>query len=221
MASEGPNNPGTMADDAAVGTKAWVNPDNAKTSNNVFARATMSSSTYGNIVDYRVSIVKSDGNIGATNKGVGGNWPSPKSYVSYGGVADLWDEAWTAGDINDVDFGVVISAESVDTGAISHYLKATNFGFTIPAGATIDGILVEIEKRQVSAEPPPSAREFADVDHIRITVYYTEAVGTNMSVNIADVFKDIDSIQINIGDVWKDVTKIQINIGDVWKTVFG
>lgn len=30
--------------------------------------------------------------------------------------------------------------------ADSNYLKATNFGFSIPAGSTIDGIVVEVEK---------------------------------------------------------------------------
>ncbi len=44
--------------------------------------------------------------------------------------------------------------------------------------------------------------------------------GTNMQINIGDVWKDVSAIQINIGDVWKDVTKAQINIGDVWKTIF-
>jgi hypothetical protein len=33
----------------------------------------------------------------------------------------------------------------------SHYLKATNFGFAIPSGATIDGIVVEVEKGRSSA----------------------------------------------------------------------
>lgn len=32
----------------------------------------------------------------------------------------------------------------------SHWLRATNFGFTIPAGATINGIKVEIEKKSNS-----------------------------------------------------------------------
>ncbi len=68
------NSPGTMADDATVGTVAWSNPDNAKVSDNVYATAS----------------------VNAT---------------------------------------------------ISHYLKATNFGFAIPTGATIDGILVEVEKK--------------------------------------------------------------------------
>lgn len=72
--SEGPNNPGTMADDATVGTIAWANPDNAKTSNNNYATAFLFPTNH------------------------------------------------------------------------SHYLKATNFGFAISGGATIDGIIVEIER---------------------------------------------------------------------------
>lgn len=75
MATAGPNNGGTFADDASVGTVAWSNPSNAQTSND--ARAT---------------------------------------------------------------------ATSITTNVVSHYLKATNFGFSIPSGATIDGILVEIER---------------------------------------------------------------------------
>ena len=36
---------------------------------------------------------------------------------------------------------------SVDDGEQSNYLQCTNFGFTIPAGATIDGITVNIERK--------------------------------------------------------------------------
>ena len=67
--------PGTCADDSAVGTVAWSDPDNAKVSDNVYSTA------------------------------VGTNL------------------------------------------FISHYLKATNFGFTIPTGSTINGVLVEVEKK--------------------------------------------------------------------------
>jgi len=66
--------PQTMADDNATGTVAWSSPDNAKASDDVYATSTFNT-------------------------------------------------------------------------AISHYLKATNFGFSILSGATIDGILVEIEKK--------------------------------------------------------------------------
>lgn len=34
---------------------------------------------------------------------------------------------------------------------VSHYLKATNFGFSIPGGSTINGITVEIEQSQTGA----------------------------------------------------------------------
>lgn len=76
MATQGPNSPGTAADDATVGTLAWSNPDNIKVSDNVYASASTSTVPF-----------------------------------------------------------------------TTHYLKATNFGFSIPAGATINGILVEIERK--------------------------------------------------------------------------
>jgi hypothetical protein len=38
------------------------------------------------------------------------------------------------------------ATQSLAAGATTQYLKATNFGFTIPAGATIDGIVVEVEE---------------------------------------------------------------------------
>lgn len=47
-----------------------------------------------------------------------------------------------------------------------------------------------------------------------------EATGTNMKINIGDVFKDVDSMKINIGDVFKDVAEVKQNIGDTWKVVF-
>jgi len=76
MTDTGATSPGTMADDNAVGTITWQNPDNAKVSDNTYTYA------------------------------------STTSYPLY-----------------------------------SHYLKATNFGFTIPEGATIVGIKVEIERK--------------------------------------------------------------------------
>lgn len=75
--------PGTMADDSAIGTLTWSDPDNAKASDNVYATA--------------------------TNPGPG------------------------AGQLT------------------THYLKATNFGFAIPTGNTISGILVEVEGKANSA----------------------------------------------------------------------
>jgi hypothetical protein len=44
---------------------------------------------------------------------------------------------------------------SLSISAQSHYLKATNFGFSIPTEATIAGIVVEIERNGTSPPPPP------------------------------------------------------------------
>ena len=50
--------------------------------------------------------------------------------------------------------------------------------------------------------------------------YPFTAVGTNMSINVGDAWKDVESLQINVGDVWKDVISIEQNIGDSWKVVY-
>ena len=80
MANTAATSPGTMADDATVGTVAWTNPNNAKVSDNIYS-----------------TIADQDGDV------------------------------------------------------TTHYLKATNFGFAIPTGATIDGIVVEIERKDSGA----------------------------------------------------------------------
>ncbi len=63
--------------------------------------------------DSEVKIVKADGSIGTTNKAIVTNWPTGTNERTdtYGSSTDLWDETWTAENINDTDFGVVISAD--------------------------------------------------------------------------------------------------------------
>ena len=81
----GPNSAGTGADDSSVGTVAWTNPGNITSS-------------------------------------------------------------------NDSDASIAILGSSL----ISHYLKATNFGFSIPTTATIDGITVEVER----SDPNTDTRDY-------------------------------------------------------------
>lgn len=54
----------------------------------------------------------------------------------------IWSNPSNAG-ASDNSYATATAAVAVDT----HYLKATNFGFAIPPGATIDGIVVEVEKK--------------------------------------------------------------------------
>lgn len=169
-------------------------------------------------------------------------------------------------------------------GETTRWLRATNFDFEIPVGATIDGIVVEFEKRanesyaqdysvkivKAGTEQGTDKKKtgvawplsdtyvsyggaadkwgltwtpaqinasnfgvsisalFEDgeeddvtvyVDHVRITVYYTEPA-TNIKINIADAWKDVEEVKINVGDSWKTVTEVWINISDVWRRVF-
>lgn len=79
MANTLATSPQTMADETSVGTSIWLFPDNAKVSDDAYARL------------------------------------------------------------------------SAALDSVSHYLKATNFGFTIPAGSTINGIIVDVEKKTGAA----------------------------------------------------------------------
>jgi len=175
----GATSPGTMADNATVGTVTWTNPDNAKVSDGVFATAYLNYSA----VDAYVQIIKSNGTIGTTNKAnTVDAWTSVNgTYYPYGSSSDLWGETWSASDINNSNFGVAFSASG--TIGISHYLKATNFGFSIPTGATINGILVEVEKFNTSGN--------RRVDHIRITVYYTLVAPTVTTEAVSLIKSDL------------------------------
>lgn len=189
MASQGPLSPGTMADDSAVGSAAWADVNNAKVSDNIYATTgTIDAATshylkatnFGfsipvgatidgilveierhmdgsDITDSRVSIVKSDGVVGTTNKASAVGWVTTlNTYYSYGTASDLWGETWSPADINDADFGVVLSVSSV-----------INFSD-------------------------------AFVDHIRITVHYTEAPTTSTSSTSASTSISTSSTSTSI-----------------------
>ena len=67
----------------------------------------------GSVRDEIIKLVLADGSIGSEDKHTTVSWPfSPRGNKSFGGVDDLWSESWTAEDINDVDFGMVIQARA-------------------------------------------------------------------------------------------------------------
>jgi 6-phosphogluconolactonase (cycloisomerase 2 family) len=57
------------------------------------------------------------------------------------------DVDWATPSGASADGGSVASADGLDPSARSEYLKATNFGFSIPSGAVIEGIAVDVERR--------------------------------------------------------------------------
>lgn len=68
------------------------------------------------------------------------------------------------------------AAGTATSGSPTNYLKCSNFGFSIPSGATIDGITVEIERRSSS-----TSNEAKD-----ITVKIVKADGSFGTENKAD-----------------------------------
>jgi len=69
------------------------------------------------ITDEYVKIIKSNGDIGSENKAdTSTSWTGDADvYINYGDSTDLWSETWAYTDINDLDFGVVLSADVVSS----------------------------------------------------------------------------------------------------------
>lgn len=69
--------------------------------------------------------------------------PGTMASVDFGALAawDTPDNAKVSDDVYTTTFSTTSGGSATD------YLEATNFGFSIPAGATINGILVEVEKK--------------------------------------------------------------------------
>jgi hypothetical protein len=167
MASQGPNNPGTIVNDASVGTIAWTNPSDAATSNNLYAYGGgggtsnyLKCSNFGfsipsgaTIDGITVEIEKKrtpyctvtdnvvslvkNGVISGNNYRSTDNWNLTDTYSTYGGSTDLWGLSLTSSDINSSTFGVVINC--------------------------------------ITAVFKGGQRPW--IDHVRITVYYTESGG--------------------------------------------
>lgn len=71
------------------------------------------------VTDQTVRLVDADGTVvGDNNADTGTGWPEADTAADYGGAADDWSASLTADDVNDIDFGVVISADVPD-GAIA------------------------------------------------------------------------------------------------------
>jgi hypothetical protein len=97
------------------------------------------------------------------------------TYYSFGANNDLWGATLSAADVNGDGFGAAfafVGAGDVNN-YTTYYLCAEHFDFAIPTGATIDGIIAECE----AAYSTDGSVQSVIVDHIRITVYYTEVSG--------------------------------------------
>lgn len=93
--------------------------------------------------DSRVRIVKADGAIGTTDKASADIWPTTEAYKTYGTSSDLWGETWTAEQINDADFGMVIATtkhDSAGLGSIDHVRITVHY--TAGASSAVQDVIM-------------------------------------------------------------------------------
>lgn len=176
--------PGTTGDDSSIGTVAWSSTDNIKVSDSTGATADVNGVV--SVIEESIKIIKG-GVISGTDQSTGGAITGSYATYTFGSSSNLWGLSWAASDINATTFGVAISYTG-RFAATSHYITATNFGFSIPTGATINGIKVEC-----------SAKSFGtpldvDIDFVRITVSYTISLILSESFTLGDGTQKSDSI---------------------------
>jgi len=73
-------------------------------------------------------------------------WISPGTMASDSAAGGT--RPWANPDNAKLSNNAYATAAGTPSGGSSYYLKATNFGFAIPAGATIDGIKVQFERKR-------------------------------------------------------------------------
>lgn len=79
------------------------------------------------------------------------------------------------------------STVTLSPGSITHYLKCTNFGFSIPSGATIDGIECRVEWASLSGFWP--ARRY------RARIVKAGAIGSDTSNDSSSTLPSSDTVQ--------------------------
>lgn len=82
-----------------------------------------SASLLSAVTDNQVKLVLPSGSLGTTNKASGSSWSNTDGYTTYGSSTDTWSAGLTPIDVNDRNFGVVISATAnllAATASIDH-----------------------------------------------------------------------------------------------------
>lgn len=204
--------PNITGNNTTSGNGIWLNTDNAKVEDGNFAVGDNHSTNH--VKDIAVRLILANGSLGTENKAIATNWDSTLQYVTYGGDGDLWSETLTATDINDSDFGFGLR---IGGGVLTtYYLAVSNFGFNLPAGATVLGVKVEVKRRDDQGAGGGGST-LAYVDHIRMTVCYSADNSTIQfqSRGYADVNADRDTEAHGSADLSQDRSIAARGIDDV------
>ena len=162
------------------------------------------------VLDSQVRIVKADGTAGTTNKAATSTaWPTTEAYASYGGAADLWDETWTPANVNDADFGAVLSA-IITTGTASvDHMRIT---VTYQDGDIVDSVVKLVRAGSVVGDNKASASQWPATDGIATYGGSSEMWGTTLTpaqCNAAD-FGVVLSVVTTAGTASVDAITIAI-----------
>ena len=174
MASSGPNSPGTLAEDAAVGTRLWTNVANAGASDNSYATVTASgagiyTSLYLKATNFGFAVSGTiDGITVEIERKASGN--SASHYVVDNIVRLVVGGTIVGSDLKD---GVTKHPTS---DAYATYGGASNLWGLTPTDTEINGSTFGVVY-SVSITGPGKTVVTESVDHIRITITYTAGGG--------------------------------------------
>ena len=169
--TEGPNNSSAVTTSGSG--VSWSNTADSIVDNSAFADSNIANYARTN-KDTELYILDDSSSQIGNNKANVSSIPvesTPSTYTTYGGTNDLWGATLTASVINSSNFGFRIGY-GFDTSTISDYLDVSNFGFSIPTGATIEGVEFEVSHSQWDLE---SLIGIVDVRvrHVRATIHYS------------------------------------------------
>lgn len=184
MASQGPNNGSTFANVAGAGVD-WVNPSNAQTSDNSYATALLTNtvifSDYLRVTGFGFT-VPAGATIDGVQVDIERKWASAKGVpivdlsvmLVKGGTESGNDKAdtgtnWPSSDTY-ASYGG--AADLWGLTLTDSDINASNFGVSISA------------QLELSTPPTPPFSATGSIDHIRITVHYTEATGVKRTITI-------------------------------------
>lgn len=173
MSDTGVKYPSAAAD--LGGSYAWTNVNNVKADDAAYASRAYTNTPYIT----SVQLVSSGSVIGTAT------YPSPSLYsslrvMSAGGSSDIWGATLTPAVVNSSTFGADVICRIANSPLYANTIRVTDFGFSVPSGATIDGVLMEIEGYYASSRVGGTVY----LDFVRITVYYTEGGGGGISIPV-------------------------------------
>lgn len=193
---------GTGANDASSGSNAWSNPTNIQADDASYATANGAYDSGTDIRENRVALVLANGTFG-TNKehgsSGGATLPTAAEKIYFGGPSDLWGATLAPADVNDVDFGAIY--QPVGSPSTIQVLKGTNLGLAIASGATIDGVMVEVERYQVGGN---STFSVGYVDYMRLHIFYTAPTSNNYTSTLTDSMTMADVVSKGAGRLLAD-----------------